>query len=74
MSLINRENVLAAQLMYLKRIETLRNEVSRVVNIGLQLGQEHEVETMSALDEIERELEGIDECLILLKNLLRGSR
>jgi len=74
MSLIYRENVLTAQLMYLKRIEFLRSEVSRLVNKGEQLGQSSETEIMSALDEIENELEGIDECLELLKNLLRGTR
>jgi len=74
MSLIYRENVLTAQLMYLKRIEFLRSEVSRLVNKGEQLGQSSETEIMSALDEIENDLEGIDECLELLKNLLRGTR
>jgi len=70
MSLINKENVLAAQLMYVNRIEFLRSEVSRIVNRGIQLGEVYEAETMSALDVIEEELTGIDECLSLLKHLL----
>jgi hypothetical protein len=72
MSLVNKENLLAAQLMYLNRIEFLRREVNRVVNKGLQLGEAHEQTTMAALDEIEKELEGIDECLTLLKHLFRS--
>ena len=70
MSLVNKENVLTAQYMYLKRIEFLKAEVSRVVSRGIQLGQAYEEETMFALDEIEKELSGIDECLEILKHLL----
>lgn len=70
MSLIDKENVLAAQLMYVQRIEFLRSEVTRIVNRGIQLGSDYESETMVALDEIEKELEGIDECLALLNHLL----
>jgi archaellum component FlaC len=70
MTLIDKENVLTAQYMYVKRIEFLRSEVSRVVNRGIQLGEAYEEQTMSELDEIEEELQGIDECLELLKQLL----
>jgi len=70
MTLIDKENVLAAQYMYIKRIEFLRSEVSRVVDRGVQLGQAYEVETMTALDKIDEELQGIDECLEVLKYLL----
>jgi hypothetical protein len=70
MSLIDRNNVLSAQYMYFKRVEFLHSEVSRVVNRGIQLGQDYEAQTMSALDAIEEELEGINECLALLKHLL----
>ena len=70
MSLVDKENVLAAQYMYVKRIEFLRSEVSRIVNRGTQLGEAYEAETMTALDEIEEELQGIDECLELLKHML----
>ena len=68
--MIDKENVLAAQLMYVQRIELLRSEVDRIVKRGLQLGADYEDETMTALDEIEKELEGIDECLALLNHLL----
>ena len=70
MSLFDKENVITAQYMYARRIEFLRSEVSRIVNRGKQLGEAHEAETMFALDEIERELNGIDECLELLKYML----
>lgn len=70
MSIFDKENVLAAQYMYVKRIEFLRSEVSRVVSRGEQLGADHEAETMTALDKIEEELKGIDECLELLKHML----
>ncbi len=70
MSLIDKENVLAAQYMYIKRIEFLRSEVSRIVDKGIQLGQAYEMETMTALDKIDEELQGIDECLEVLKHLL----
>ena len=70
MSLIDKENVLAAQYMYVQRIEFLRSEVTRIVQQGEQLGQANEAEAMSALDAIEEELEGIDECLELLKYML----
>ncbi len=70
MSLVNKENVLAAQYMYVKRIEFLRSEVSRIINRGKQLGGAYESETLAALDEIEEELNGIDECLELLKHML----
>jgi len=68
--MIDKENVLAAQYMYVKRIEFLRSEVSRIVNKGLQLGEAYEAQTMSELDSIEEELQGIDECLELLKHML----
>ncbi len=70
MSLVNKENILAAQYMYVKRIEFLKEEVSKIVKRGMQLGEAYEPEIMSALDEIEKELEGIDECLAVLKHLL----
>ena len=70
MSLVDKENVITAQLMYVQRIEYLRSEVSRIVNKGRELGAEHEEEIMSALDQIEDELQGIDECLLVLKHLL----
>ena len=70
MPLVDKENVLAAQLMYVDRIEFLRAEVSRVVNRGIQLGDDYEAETMFALDVIEDELKGIDDCLAVLKHLL----
>ncbi len=70
MSLIDKENVLTAQYMYIKRIEFLRSEVSRIVDRGIQLGQAYEAETMTALGEIDKELQGIDECLEVLKYLL----
>lgn len=72
MSLIDKENVLAAQYMYVQRLDVLRSEVSRVVNQGLQLGQVYETEALSALDEIEDELEGINECLAVLNHMLWG--
>jgi flagellin-like hook-associated protein FlgL len=72
MSLVNKENLLAAQHMYLNRIKTLQREVNRVVDKGLQLGEANAQTTMSALDEIEKELEGIDECLTVLKHLFRS--
>ena len=70
MPLIDKENILATQYMYVQRIEHLRTEVTRIVNRGLHLGEVYETETMFALDEIEKELEGIDECLEVLKHLL----
>ena len=70
MSLVDKENVITAQLMYVQRIEHLRSEVSRIVNKGMELGAEHEEEIMSELDQIEDELQGIDECLLVLKHLL----
>ena len=70
MPLIDKENILATQYMYVQRIEHLRTKVTRIVNRGLQLGEVYETETMFALDEIEKELEGIDECLEVLKHLL----
>lgn len=72
MSLIEKENVLAAQRMYAKRMEFLGSEIKRIVNHGTQVGQSQEAEIMSALDNIEEELEGIDECLDLLNRLLWG--
>lgn len=70
MSLIDKENILTAQYMYVNRIEFLRSEVSRIVNQGLQLGKDYEEQTMSELDNIEEELQGIDECLEVLKHML----
>jgi len=70
MPLIDKDNILATQYMYVQRIEYLRTEVTRIVNRGLQLGEVYETETMFALDEIEKELEYIDECLEILKYLL----
>jgi len=70
MSLVDKENLLTAQYMYVQRIEFLRSEITRLVNRGMQLGKEYEDETMAALDEIEEELQGIDECLELLKHML----
>jgi len=70
MSLVDKENLLTAQYMYVTRIEFLRSEITRLVNRGMQLGKEYEDETMAALDEIEEELQGIDECLELLKHML----
>jgi hypothetical protein len=58
--------------MYLTRLEFLRSEVTRVVDRGLQLGKTHEEETMAALDEIEDELAGVEECIVLLNHLLWG--
>ena len=66
MSLIDKENVLAAQYMYLQRVDFLQSEISRIVNRGKQLGETYEIEAISALDEIEQELDGIDECLELI--------
>ena len=70
MSLIDKENILVAQYMYASRIDFLNAELSKVVNRGLELGKDHEIETMAALDELEEELKGIDECLELLRHLL----
>lgn len=72
MSLVNKENLLSAQHMYLNRVEALRLELNRVVKRGIQLGESHEQQTMAALDEIEKELEGISECLTVLKHLFRS--
>lgn len=70
MSLVDKENILTAKHMYLQRIEFLQSEVQRLVNRGIQLGEDHEVETMAALDEVEEELNGINEGLDVLNHLL----
>ncbi len=72
MSLVHRENILAAKNMYLQRIEFLQGEIQRLVNRGIQLGQDHEVETMEALDDVEEELDGINDGLGVLNHLLKG--
>lgn len=72
MSLINKENLLAAQCMYKARLQFLQEEVQLVTQRGLALGEAHEAETMAALDAIEQELKGVDECLGVLKHLLRS--
>ena len=68
--MIDKENILAAQFMYVQRIEVLQAEISTIVERGMQLGEAYEQETMSALDTIEEELDGINECLTLLNCLL----
>jgi hypothetical protein len=70
MSLIDKENILAAQYMYAQRMKFLRSEVSRIVEQGTQLGEVYEASAMVQLDLIEKELEGIDECMELLRHLL----
>ena len=72
MTLTPRENLLTAYALYLERLEFLRSEVKRVVSRGLQLGEAYEDETMAALNEIEDELAGVEECVVLLNHLLRG--
>lgn len=71
---LNKENILAAQDMYAARTRFLRSEVNRVVVQGIQLGDAYEGETMFALDDIEEELDGINECLTLLNYLLYGEQ
>jgi hypothetical protein len=68
--MIDKENILAAQCMYVQRIDVLQAEISKIVTRGMQLGEDYEEETMSALDVIEEELDGINECLTLLNGLL----
>jgi len=68
--MIDKENILAAQFMYVQRIEVLQAEITKIVARGMQLGEAYEKETMSALDVIEEELDGIKECLSLLNRLL----
>ncbi len=70
--LVEKQNVITAQHMYRERIRFLRSEVSRLVDRCIELGEDYESETMSALDEIEEELDGINECLVLLKHLRRS--
>jgi outer membrane protein assembly factor BamD (BamD/ComL family) len=69
---VAKENVLAARDMYVQRFYFLRSEISRIVKREEQLGEEYEEEAMLALDEIENEIAGIDECLVVLKHLLCG--
>ena len=68
--MIDKESILTAQYMYVTRIEFLQSEINRIVNRGMQLGEAYEQETMSALDVIEEELDGIKECLSVLNYLL----
>jgi hypothetical protein len=68
--MIDKENILAAQFMYVQRIDVLQAEITKIVARGMQLGEDYEEETMSALDVIEEELDGIKECLTLLNGLL----
>ncbi len=68
--MIDKENILAAQFMYVQRIGVLQAEISKIVARGMQLGAAYEKETMSALDVIDEELDGIKECLTLLNCLL----
>lgn len=70
MSLIDKENILTAKYMYLKRIEFLQTEVRRLVKQGKKLGVTHEKKTMASLDEVEEELNGINEGLDVLNHLL----
>lgn len=70
--LINKENIITAHSMYMRRIEALHSEISKIGDTGLQLGKSYKAEALAALDEIENELEGIDECLAILKHLLRS--
>ncbi len=72
MSLVDIENILAAKKMYLRRIEFLQGEIQRLVKRGLQLGEDREVETMAALDEVEEELNGINDGLGVLNHLLKS--
>ena len=71
MALIQLANIRAAQNMYSQRVDFLRTEVSRIVHYGEQLGEAYQTETMGALNEIENELDGIDECLELLRKMIR---
>lgn len=72
MSLVNKENLLAAQSLYMERLEVLKLEINRVVERGMRLGGKHEQKANVVLDEIEKEIEGIDECIGVLKHLLRS--
>ncbi len=62
---------MAAQNLYQDRLHFLRSEIKRVVKTGRHMGKEYEEETMEALDWIEEEVDGIDECLRMLYYLLR---
>ena len=69
---ISKENIQAAQDLYVSRIKALKPEVEEIANRGRLLGQEYEQETMSALNELDKELDGLQEGLLVLQYLLRG--
>ena len=70
MSLITEENILTAQYMYYQRLDVLKARVQQVVEQGLSWGEEHEEKTTAALNEIEEEVNGVEECIMLLNRLL----
>ena len=66
---VPQENLAAARHLYRKRIKTLQIAMTRVVEQGIFLGEAFESETMLALDEIEKEVDSIQECLCVLDHL-----
>ena len=65
MSIISPEGIVAAQIMYLKRLTYLKHKVTSVVKIGEQ-NYSLETAALETMEEIEKEVDDIQDCLKLL--------
>lgn len=65
------KNVVAAQLMYMRRIKSLHKKISSLVRLGSENDALEEA-AYGSLEEIEHEIDDINECLRVLAYLQRS--
>lgn len=71
MSMVSPESVLAAQILYLRKLTSLKRRVSGIVKLGEE-NSNLEKAAYESLEEIEEEVTSIQEYLKLLSYLQRG--
>ncbi len=71
MSMVSSENILAAQILYLRKLTALKKRVSSIVKLGEE-NSNLEQAAYESLEEIEEEVNRVQECLKLLAYLQRG--
>ncbi len=71
MPMVNYEGILAAQILYLRKLTSLKRRVSGIVKLG-QENSNLEKAAYDSLEEIEEEVTSIQECLKLLSYLQRS--